>query len=67
MEVNISNLNAILLQIMYYIKLADLKLVEEVSMNWIGRQSVTELEVSLNWMTFNMHFSKLLIQFHPVQ
>ena len=36
-------------------------LVEEVSMNWIGRQSVTELEMSLNWMKLNMHFSKLLI------
>ena len=28
---------------------------------------VTELEVSLNWMKSNMRFSKLLIQFHPVQ
>ena len=36
-------------------------------MNWMGKQSVTELEVSLNSMKFNMHLSKLLIQFHPVQ
>ena len=30
--------------------------VEEVSMNWIGRQSVAELEVSLNWMKLRKHF-----------
>ena len=32
------------------------KMVEEVSMNWIGRRSVTELEVSLNWMKLNKQF-----------
>ena len=41
--------------------------LEEVSMNWIGKRSVTELDVSLNWIQLNMHFSKLIIQFHPVQ
>ena len=35
-------------------------------MNWIGGQSVTELEVSVNWMKFNMHFSKLLISAYSV-
>ena len=30
--------------------------VEEVYMNWIGKQSVTELEVSLNWMKLNKQF-----------
>ena len=30
--------------------------IEEVYMNWIGRRSVTEKEVSLKWMTINKHF-----------
>ena len=30
------------------------------------RQSVTELEVSLNWMKFNKQFWKMHIYFHPV-
>ena len=32
--------------------------VEEASMNWIGRQNVTELQESLNWMKFIIHLSK---------
>ena len=37
--------------------------LEEVSMNWIGRQSVTELEVSLNWMKLNKQLKKMHFQF----
>ena len=34
--------------------------LEEVSMNWIGRQRVTQLKVSLNWMKLNKHFWKMI-------
>ena len=32
-------------------------------MNLIGRQSVTELEVSLNWMKLNKQFDKFILNF----
>ena len=37
---------------------AQVLVVEEVSMTWIGRQSVTELEVSLKWIELNRHILK---------
>ena len=37
--------------------------IEEVSMNWIGGQNVTKLEMLLNWVKMNKQFLKCILSF----